>query len=87
MSFAELTSVCLSQAVDPGGSIFLHTFGAYFGLALAFALHRKDHLSHRNEGSSYTSDVFAMIGQSYSVRVVWSKTAFLRAEEIKAAQL
>ncbi|XP_049525402.1 ammonium transporter Rh type A isoform X2 [Dermacentor silvarum] len=58
----EYLGVSVLQAVDPGGSIFLHTFGAYFGLALAFALHRKDHLSHRNEGSSYTSDVFAMIG-------------------------
>lgn len=58
----EYLGVAVLQAVDPGGSIFLHTFGAYFGLALAFALHRKDHVSHRNEGSSYTSDVFAMIG-------------------------
>ncbi|XP_075548919.1 ammonium transporter Rh type B-like isoform X2 [Dermacentor variabilis] len=57
----EYLGVAVLQAVDPGGSIFLHTFGAYFGLALAFVLHRKDHVGHRSEGSSYASDVFAMI--------------------------
>ncbi|XP_077484751.1 ammonium transporter Rh type B-like [Amblyomma americanum] len=58
----EYLGVEVLQAVDPGGSIFLHTFGAYFGLALAFVVHRKDYVGHRGEASSYTSDVFAMIG-------------------------
>ncbi|KAH6930751.1 hypothetical protein HPB50_018031 [Hyalomma asiaticum] len=58
----EYLGVAVLQAVDPGGSIFLHTFGAYFGLALAFVTHKKDHVGNRNEGSSYISDVFSMIG-------------------------
>lgn len=50
------------QAVDVGGSMFLHTFGAYFGLALTFVLYRKDAKISTKEESSRTSDIFAMIG-------------------------
>lgn len=51
------------QAVDVGGSIVFHTFGAYFGLAVSYMLYRKDFLKHDKEGSSYASDIFAMIGK------------------------
>ena len=53
------------SAVDMGGSLFVHTFGAYFGLAAAWALGRgqraklKDHVGNV---SSKSSDTFAMIG-------------------------
>lgn len=47
---------------DIGGSLMLHTFGAYFGLAVSFVLHRKEHNDHRKEGSVYHSDLFVMIG-------------------------
>lgn len=50
------------RAVDIGGSIFLHTFGAYFGLAATLALNKKEQRGHRKEGSVYHSDMFAMIG-------------------------
>lgn len=45
---------------DIGASMLVHVFGAYFGLAVSFVL-RRDHSSD-NEGPSYTSDTFAMIG-------------------------
>lgn len=48
-------------AVDMGDSMFVHTFGAYFGLALSLMLYRRDS-STEKEGSSYQSDIFAMIG-------------------------
>jgi len=61
-------------AVDMGGSIFVHTFGAYFGLACCWAL-RHHHTprsdvngstqllsEHSKAGSTKTSDTFAMIG-------------------------
>lgn len=54
------------QAVDAGDSIFVHTFGAYFGLAVSYVLDKKKRGSEVNstlEGSSYTSDLFAMIGK------------------------
>lgn len=50
------------QAVDIGGSMFIHTFGAYFGLAMSYVSRRQQDCQSRKEESSYTSDLFAMIG-------------------------
>lgn len=52
------------KAHDAGDSIFVHAFGAYFGLAVSFVLNRQRKTSTENnlEGSSYVSDLFAMIG-------------------------
>ncbi|UJR29046.1 hypothetical protein I4U23_010261 [Adineta vaga] len=49
-------------AFDPGESMYVHTFGAYFGLAVAFVLFRKNSFDSPHEKSRYTSDMFAMIG-------------------------
>jgi len=53
-------------AVDMGGSIFVHTFGAYFGLACCWSmrhLHPASSLSnHPKNVSTKSSDTFAMIG-------------------------
>lgn len=50
---------------DFGGSIAIHVFGAYFGLAAAWVLY-KDEKSvggdHKKNGSEYITDVTAMIG-------------------------
>lgn len=57
--------VHLLGAADAGDSIFVHAFGAYFGLAVSFMVNRKKHgiyEEHAMEGSSYNSDLFAMIG-------------------------
>lgn len=61
-SCSEHIGVDMFRAVDIGGSIFLHTFGAYFGLAVALVLNKKEQRDHRKEGSVYHSDLFAMIG-------------------------
>ncbi|XP_066583431.1 ammonium transporter Rh type A isoform X2 [Prorops nasuta] len=53
------------MAVDAGDSMYVHAFGAYFGLAVSFVLGYKDKSTtkdHPLEGSSYDSDIFAMIG-------------------------
>jgi len=57
------------QTVDMGGSMFVHTFGAYFGLGVSRALSKSkkdastgEVQSHDLNGSSTTSDMFAMIG-------------------------
>jgi ammonium transporter Rh len=53
------------QAVDMGGSIFVHTYGAYFGLACAWMLGPKgtpSRADYANNSSTKTSDMFAMIG-------------------------
>merc|ERR1712012_918437 len=50
------------KAIDAGDTIFVHTFGAYFGLACSRILYDKNVEKSKNEGSGYTSDLFSMIG-------------------------
>jgi len=52
------------EAVDIGGSIFIHTFGAYFGLAVSTMVGQpKDaNKADKRNSSVYTSDLFAMVG-------------------------
>ncbi|CAL8243221.1 unnamed protein product [Lota lota] len=53
----------LLHARDAGGSMVIHTFGGYYGLAISWVLYRPNlNLSRRLNGSVYHSDVFAMIG-------------------------
>lgn len=49
---------------DVGGSITVHAYGAYFGLAVSLMLMPKESENHagKYEGPSYVSDTFAMIG-------------------------
>lgn len=60
----EAIGVLRYQAVDMGGSMYVHTFGAYFGLAVAFMLNtpkaRKKDTSL--DAATATSDTFAMVG-------------------------
>ncbi|KAL4674148.1 hypothetical protein H8959_018082 [Pygathrix nigripes] len=50
---------------DAGGSMTIHTFGAYFGLVLSRVLYRPqlENSKHR-QGCVYHSDLFAMIGEA-----------------------
>jgi len=63
----EAICVVEVQAVDMGGSMYVHTFGAYFGLACSMALGvpKNGAKNVENNGSSYTSDMFAMIGTAF----------------------
>ncbi|XP_038558090.1 ammonium transporter Rh type C 2 [Micropterus salmoides] len=48
---------------DAGGSMVIHAFGGYYGLAISWVLYRPNlHQSKRLNGSVYHSDLFAMIG-------------------------
>lgn len=42
----------------------VHAFGAYFGLAVAKIINKKEMVGHQHEGASYNSDLFALIGTS-----------------------
>ena len=59
----NLLAVKYLKYSDAGGSIFLHAFAAYFGLALSWILNDENSLDNYNEGSSYHSDISAMIGK------------------------
>ena len=47
--------------------MFVHTFGAYFGLGVARVLYRREVDDSKNEASVYHSDLFSMIGNESSL--------------------
>ncbi|XP_021502717.1 ammonium transporter Rh type C [Meriones unguiculatus] len=59
----EFILLSLIEAKDAGGSMTIHTFGAYFGLTVTWILYRKNlEQSKQRQSSVYHSDLFAMIG-------------------------
>ncbi|XP_058823707.1 ammonium transporter Rh type A isoform X1 [Topomyia yanbarensis] len=60
----EFLQLELMKITDVGGSITVHAFGAYFGLAVSFIMRPKkaDAKAGPMECSSYSSDITAMIG-------------------------
>lgn len=68
MTFFELIFYAVNEAIlvegleviDAGGSMVIHTFGAFFGLALSIQIGVPVDQVHNT--SRYTSDIFAMIG-------------------------
>jgi len=69
LAFLEIICFSVSEQVlykigilDVGGSIVVHLFGAYFGLAASWVLSPKSASSNNDNASVYHSDLFAMIG-------------------------
>lgn len=60
----ESLGVVTLKVVDMGGSIFVHLFGAMFGLGVSYALHDGARMKRMGTyiQSSKTSDTFAMLG-------------------------
>jgi len=61
-SFNEAINIEQFKTTDMGGSVVLHTFGAYFGLAASWVLTTPEAKEHTDNGSSKSSDLFSMIG-------------------------
>ena len=53
------------QAFDAGGSITIHTYGAYFGLVFSLIFSPKTVVGNPYNDSSYNSNLFAMIGSIF----------------------
>ena len=60
----EAINIYVFEAADVGGSMIIHTFGAYFGLACSVILYRSKARDHKSNSSVYHSDLFAMIGKN-----------------------
>tara|TARA_B110000208_G_scaffold191644_1_gene259336 strand:- start:4887 stop:6002 length:1116 start_codon:yes stop_codon:yes gene_type:complete len=61
-AFNESLGVEIFKAVDMGGSMYVHTFGAYFGLAASYMISDKKKLKSVNNVPNYLSDMFALLG-------------------------
>jgi len=63
-SLNQFIAVVHLQIQDIGGSMIIHTFGAYFGLSASKVLTNQRTLISSADvgGSNYTSDLFSMIG-------------------------
>ena len=64
-SLNDALNVYVFKAADVGGSMLIHTFGAYFGLSCSVWLYRKKAIDHPRNSSVYHSDMFAMIGKEF----------------------
>jgi len=51
-----------STFADVGGSMIIHAFGAYFGLAASWVLTSDRHKNQEKEAADYKTDLFAMVG-------------------------
>jgi ammonium transporter Rh len=58
----ESIGVIKYEAVDMGGSMYVHTFGAYFGLAVSYILTNREKAKSEKNSANHVSDTFAMIG-------------------------
>lgn len=66
-SFAPNNFAEVFGRLDPGGSMFVHLFGCYFGLAVAFIFRpskpeKPEDRDDRDERTDYTSNTFAFFG-------------------------
>ena len=66
----EALNIHVLEAADIGGSMLIHTFGAYFGLAVSFMLYKKNAKDHPRNSTVYHSDLFAMIGKWTSWEII-----------------
>ena len=65
------------EALDVGGSITIHAFGAYYGLAASIVLSiAGSGANHDKNGASYSSDMTAMIGTIF-LWLFWVREQFL----------
>ena len=61
----ENIGVQIYHATDAGGSMFVHSFGAYFGVGACYFFQAKRAAVSKNVKESYISQVTAVIGSIY----------------------
>mmetsp|Transcript_18255 Transcript_18255/g.25563 ORF Transcript_18255/g.25563 Transcript_18255/m.25563 type:complete len:321 (+) Transcript_18255:541-1503(+) len=58
------------EALDIGGGMTIHTFGAYFGLTVTWFVTNKVTKEHPGNAPSYTSDIFSLAGTIF-LWIMW----------------
>jgi ammonium transporter Rh len=62
---SEAICVNIFHVTDAGGSILVHTFGAYFGVAATYGFQPKRSSISINMQSSYQSEMVAVVGSIF----------------------
>ena len=57
-------------ALDIGGGMVIHMFGAYFGLAVTWFLTNRRTRGHEDNTSCYSSDIFSLLG-TLALWIMW----------------
>ncbi|XP_066149586.1 ammonium transporter Rh type B [Euwallacea fornicatus] len=95
MGLLEIFTYCLNnalnnryfKAVDAGGSVTVHTFGAYFGLSASYVLQKRTKTdsieSYHLDEASYASNIYAMIGSIF-LWVYWPSFNSINLEDDRA---
>eukprot|EP01114_Cavostelium_apophysatum_P008484 TRINITY_DN2100_c0_g1_i3.p1 TRINITY_DN2100_c0_g1~~TRINITY_DN2100_c0_g1_i3.p1 ORF type:complete len:515 (+),score=113.67 TRINITY_DN2100_c0_g1_i3:165-1709(+) len=60
----------LLKAIDVGGGMTIHTFGAYFGLSVCWFLTSHQTRTHKDNTSAYNSDIFSLAGTLF-LWIMW----------------
>lgn len=63
--FFSLNEIILYTSImvtDVGGSMVIHTFGAFFGLSVSLILSPKKSSEAKHLGEGYTNNLIAMVG-------------------------
>eukprot|EP01134_Creolimax_fragrantissima_P002257 CFRG2257T1 len=58
------------EAIDVGGGMYIHLFGAIFGLAITYWLRTTKSHMHEDESSVYVSDIFSLAGTLF-LWILW----------------
>ena len=67
----EALNIHVLKASDIGGSMLIHTFGAYFGISASLVLYNQKAKDHPRNSSVYHSDMFSIIGRFSFSRGNW----------------
>jgi ammonium transporter Rh len=62
MTLNETIGVENFKASDMGGSMFVHLFGAWFGIGLTYTFSPKEAKNHPKASANYNSNLIAMVG-------------------------
>lgn len=63
----QILNLCWLETLDMGGTIFIHLFGAYFGLAVSMVIGNRYNRERASEDAeaSQVSDVFSLVGTTF----------------------